>query len=420
MSDSPPSPTTLTRESLYERVWTTSVVQLAKEFGISDVGLAKACKRHHIPRPPLGYWAKKAVGKAPPRPPLPVLIDPKLQTVTLNPTLPRPSAPISAGDLPSPPPAATPLADPEIAAAFQRFIEACPDIKVPASLRDPLPLVTATLEALRRGASERSSFGRAESRHLVSPHRAHNEACLDVQVGRESIARAARLLNTLLRTLQTCGFETEETRDQYRRTPIVVAFGHRFQLRLRELTRREPHTATTKELADQARYPTVTRIPKWDYLPRGDFTCELLNDNGSVTIRTWTDGTQRRVEEMLPEMIRGVFEAADAARARWKQQREDQRRQMEEAKQRHEAEQRRKAEQARVEELIREVERWELSRRIRRYLRAVERTAIEQHGHIDEGSEMDHWLNWGHAVADRNDPLGPRPRPGPAPSSGSA
>lgn len=420
MHTAPPSTTTLTREELYERVWTISVVQLAKEFGISDVGLAKACKRHQIPRPPLGYWAKKAVGKAPPRPLLPVLIDPKLQTVTLNPPSPRSPVPVPAGDLPSPSSAETPLGDPEIAAAFERFIEAPPDVKVPASLRDPLPLVTATLEALRRGASERLSFGRTESRYLVCPHRANNEACLDVQVGRESIGRASRFLNTLLKTLQACGFNTEETRDQYRRTALVVAFGHGFQLRLRELTKREPHTPTTKELADQAKYPTVTRIPKWDYFPRGCFTCELLNDNGSVTIRTWTDGTQRRVEEMLPDLIRGLFEAADSARARWKQQREDQRRQMEEAKQRYETEQRRKAEQVRVDDLIREAERWELSRRIRRYLRTVERTALERHGRIDQGSELDQWLDWAHTVADRHDPLGPRQAPSPAPSTSSA
>jgi hypothetical protein len=84
---------------------------------------------------------------------------------------------------------------------------------------------------------------------------------------------------------------------------------------------------------------------------------------------------------------------------------------MEEAKQCYEAEQRLKAEQATVECLLREVERWELSRRIRRYLRAVELTAMKRHGHIDQGSELDRWLDWGHSAADRYDPLNPRPSP---------
>jgi hypothetical protein len=36
---------------------------LVPKFGMSDVGLAKACKRMRIPRPGLGYWPKKAAGQ---------------------------------------------------------------------------------------------------------------------------------------------------------------------------------------------------------------------------------------------------------------------------------------------------------------------------------------------------------------------
>ena len=61
----------LTRAELYEQVWTTPMRRLASQYGLSDVGLAKICKKLDIPRPPVGYWAKKEVGKAPPRPKLP-------------------------------------------------------------------------------------------------------------------------------------------------------------------------------------------------------------------------------------------------------------------------------------------------------------------------------------------------------------
>lgn len=44
---------------------------LAAQFGVSDSFLARVCKRLRIPRPQPGYWAKLAVGKAPPRPALP-------------------------------------------------------------------------------------------------------------------------------------------------------------------------------------------------------------------------------------------------------------------------------------------------------------------------------------------------------------
>jgi hypothetical protein len=44
-----------TREQLYEKVWSKPMSSLAKEWGISDVGLAKICKRYNIPRPGMGH-----------------------------------------------------------------------------------------------------------------------------------------------------------------------------------------------------------------------------------------------------------------------------------------------------------------------------------------------------------------------------
>lgn len=35
---------TLTRQDLYDRAWTTPLQHLAKDFGVSDVGLAKICR----------------------------------------------------------------------------------------------------------------------------------------------------------------------------------------------------------------------------------------------------------------------------------------------------------------------------------------------------------------------------------------
>lgn len=63
----------ISREELYRRVWETPVTHVAKEFDISDVGLAKACRRLAIPLPPVGYWAKFKHGKSGARPPLPKL-----------------------------------------------------------------------------------------------------------------------------------------------------------------------------------------------------------------------------------------------------------------------------------------------------------------------------------------------------------
>jgi hypothetical protein len=61
----------LTRAELYEKVWATPMRTLAKEFGMSDVGLAKICRKHNIPVPPVGFWRKKETGYKVNRPRLP-------------------------------------------------------------------------------------------------------------------------------------------------------------------------------------------------------------------------------------------------------------------------------------------------------------------------------------------------------------
>lgn len=43
------------REALYELVWTAPVLETAPRLGVSDVALAKLCRRAHIPIPGRGY-----------------------------------------------------------------------------------------------------------------------------------------------------------------------------------------------------------------------------------------------------------------------------------------------------------------------------------------------------------------------------
>src|SRR5208282_4420062 len=62
---------TFTREALYKLVWSESTRILSKRFGISDVGLARVCRRANIPTPDRGYWARVAAGQECEKTPLP-------------------------------------------------------------------------------------------------------------------------------------------------------------------------------------------------------------------------------------------------------------------------------------------------------------------------------------------------------------
>ena len=59
------------RDALYELVWTAPVMEIAKRLGVSDVALAKLCRRANIPIPGRGYWARVESGQQLDRTPLP-------------------------------------------------------------------------------------------------------------------------------------------------------------------------------------------------------------------------------------------------------------------------------------------------------------------------------------------------------------
>lgn len=49
-----------TPEELLSLVWEMPTVRVAERFGVSDVAIAKRCKKYGIEKPPRGYWTKRS------------------------------------------------------------------------------------------------------------------------------------------------------------------------------------------------------------------------------------------------------------------------------------------------------------------------------------------------------------------------
>ena len=113
-----------TRTQLFELVWTTPLLTLAREIGISDVALAKACRKVGIPLPGRGHWAKSPE-RRPKWPRLPKAEKPAHEEVSFD------------------------VLDP-VAFRLARKPDVGPDvITVPDSLSDPSVFVMATKAARR-------------------------------------------------------------------------------------------------------------------------------------------------------------------------------------------------------------------------------------------------------------------------------
>lgn len=84
----------VTREELYKFVWSMPMLKVADQFGVSSSYMARVCTALNVPRPERGYWAKKAVGKAPPQEPLPDAQPGELSSWSRGGELPTPPKPL--------------------------------------------------------------------------------------------------------------------------------------------------------------------------------------------------------------------------------------------------------------------------------------------------------------------------------------
>lgn len=60
---------TIPREQLHAEVWAEPLTKVATRHGTYLNILARICQRLNVPRPPQGYWARRAAGndiKGPP------------------------------------------------------------------------------------------------------------------------------------------------------------------------------------------------------------------------------------------------------------------------------------------------------------------------------------------------------------------
>ncbi|WP_159097907.1 hypothetical protein [Aminobacter sp. MSH1] len=57
----------LSRAQLHELVWSKPMTEIARQFGVRNQHIARACDDADIARPPAGYWQKIGHGKVVPR-----------------------------------------------------------------------------------------------------------------------------------------------------------------------------------------------------------------------------------------------------------------------------------------------------------------------------------------------------------------
>jgi hypothetical protein len=360
-----------TREELYKLIWEKPATILAKEFGISDVGLAKICKRLGIPRPQRGYWRLVEVGRKPtvPRLPPPRKGDPTLAVIHSQ----RPRAELAAKDL-------------AVLELITRERMPMNHISVSPDLRGAHSLVRNAKELLEKGYAD--PYGRMRARRNAGI----KQKCLDVRVLKKTLPRALRIMSALLKALEERGYKIEvgENKTQCLIDGELVGF---YLWETVKRSEQEP----TKEQRDKP-----SRFEKWVFTSTGELVFVL--DEYCMGRRNWKDRKQSPLEDRLNEIVVAMITAAGIKRAQSLQYEQERQRRLEAQRQREEIERQRQLEAERRKELEAMAASWRTSLDLRLFLEECERS-LSVSGNLPADGVQPRWLRWAMAHADRLDPL---------------
>jgi hypothetical protein len=384
-------------------VWDEPIQKIANRYGISNVGLAKICKRYAIPMPGRGYWQKLKAGK-------------KVQQILLKPFprwkegSDRVVLEYRTTTVENPLPVPTAVTNQQIHEQDQSHtIVVASTLAAAGKLH---PLVKRTQASITKRMNDHAS--------LAMPQ---GESVLDIRVTSALVDRACLIMDALIKALDQRGYPVQS------RIPRPVWHRHRGFTAVTSWPSRVSGLMTCVQVGDQdvllmlreqqkqikrPPVPPEDRRYSWDTGP-----VQQLIGSGRLVLSiphhvggwgqwaTWADTDRVKLETRLNDVVIGVVAAAEEFRAvvsRWQQEEHAER---VAALRRAELERQKNIEIAKAKEIERQATAWSLARTIREYVTAARtKTDVDNSSTIaPEGMDEAAWLEWAQEYADRIDPL---------------
>lgn len=303
------------RAEFYEVVWSKPITHLAKEFALSDVAVHKICRKHEVPTPPLGWWAKKAAGKPVDRTPLPKTSKCVSDTIT-----------IAAPDL---------RGETAAVAATREEARIKASDEGQGDSGEPDPIVERTLEALRAAAPAHNGIVTVEGPDIIH-----------CEVAPGSIDRVGKILADIIPAALRQGFVLE----QGERKARFAGKGETLGISISETVQRIKHVVTPIEQAqrnawyakrnrrhgrpwDEDDYEPFPYFGEWDYVCTGRLGFEMEGvyvPAGGGPRKTFRDAKIQRLENLASDIAVALAVMATAKReARERCEQEERKRQAE-------------------------------------------------------------------------------------------
>ena len=378
------------RETLYEQVWSEPVYKVAQRYGISNVAIAKVCRKLHIPVPGVGYWNKVASGQKLDKEPLPVYEDcPKVRRVYSSPEV------LESKEVEHLVPEAFALEEQLVQqeALPERKIVCNPNVK----LTNQYVLNTALkLKESKKRLKTYYGYGRCNS---------SDDNAFDVSVGPDNISRALAILQTLCDEFEKRNYSiSPKPKDPGKEN---YTYGN---------PRREANPIYVKVLdvyisfritETSKRYvikDSKSSYDRYSYEPTGRLGFEIITKPYRNHARnTWHDGKNIRIEDQLNDIIINMIRVATSKKesdAWFAVKREEQR--LEDEK-RREKQRLQQVNKSRIEKLVHETERMVKLNQVRVYVETISAEGKRRLGHDYQGSDFSKWVEWANSFLVEND-----------------
>lgn len=350
------------REKLFEQLWTAPTRIVAREYGLSDVGLAKICRKLQIPKPGVGYWRKKQCGFALERPKLP--------------PLKAPAKLVSRIQMPAPPkPKETSDTTPE-------------PLRIPPPSTVLHPMVRQTQRAFAKGSPDQ--FGRLRPSDFRLPH-------FDLRVTSSGLEKAVGFMDRLARFAEANEIRIVPASKE--RGDITLRFqvdGEEIRTFLLERVRGKRRDLTPAEKREHDQWPSLGRRDfAYVYVACNRFVFEI--ENYSDGQRKWAESEEQTIDDFIEPIIRSMRAAAVYEKQLRARRAAEHQRQLVEQRVRWK-------QQERIDRLRKNIEKWEEAQRVRAYLTAVREKVQAAEGEVKTDSPIARFLSWAQRYADDLDP----------------
>jgi len=284
------------------------MIQVAKDYGLSDRGLAKLCERNDIPVPPRGYWARKRAGYKVRQMPLPARKEEGSQQIIIQKhehALPQ-----------------------EVMQAMetaQQRVQATALVPLSSPESDLHKAIKATAKALRKAKPSAETASANANGHC------------GVTVGLASVERAIVILDAIARALDEQGLALQPLGTKMR----IAKDQNELTFTLTEYIQKQQHVPTPEEKAKEEKrlakrerdirlgiysYSNEKAYPEYDFIRTGELGIQITDEYVRGARRSWKDGKRQRLEDMIDEIAVGMvaylagIKARREERERWHEQ----------------------------------------------------------------------------------------------------